>query len=81
LDVISLFTNIPLNLAFESVSNRWAYISKGTKIPKTEFINAIKIILDSTYFRFNNMIYKQKFDTPMGSPLSPVIDIVMQEST
>jgi len=29
---------------------------------------------------FNNKIYKQKFGTPMGSPLSPmIVDIVMQD--
>jgi len=78
LNVISLFSNILLNL--ENISNRWSQISRGTIIPKQEFINAIKIILDSTFFSFNNKIYKQKFGTPMGSPLSPVIaDIVMQD--
>jgi len=80
LDVISLFTNVPLNLALESISNRWSHICRSTKIPKSEFLNAIKIILDSTFFKFNNKIYKQNFGTSMGSPLSPVIaDIVMQD--
>jgi len=37
LDVVSLFTNIPFNLAMDSVFNRWSHISKGTKIPKNEF--------------------------------------------
>jgi hypothetical protein len=36
--------------------------------------------MDSTYFRFDNKFYKQKFGTPMGSPLSPIIaDLVMQD--
>jgi len=78
--VVSLFTNVPLNLALESISNRWSHICRGTNIPKSEFLNAIKIILDSTFFKFNNKIYKQNFGTPMDSPLSPVIaDIVMQD--
>jgi len=80
LDIISLFINIPLNLALKSISNRWSYICRGTKIPKSEFLNARKIILDSIFFKFNNKIYKQNFGTPKGSPLSPVIaDIVMQD--
>jgi len=80
LDVISLFANVPTNIALESISNRWSQIYRGTKIPKSEFLNAIKIILDSTFFKFNNKIYKQNFGTPMGSPLSPIIaDIVMQD--
>jgi len=50
LDVISMFTNIPVNLAIESISNRWVHISKGTKIPKNEFIKALKLILESIFF-------------------------------
>jgi len=34
---------------------------------------ALILILESTYFKFNEIIYKQKFDTPMGFPLSPII--------
>lgn len=37
-------------------------------------------MLSSTYFSFNNTIYKQTHGTPMGSPLSPVIaDITLQD--
>jgi len=80
LDVISLFTNVPMNLALNSINKRWSDISKGTKIPKNEFIKAIELILDSTFFGFNNKIYKQKFGTPMGSPLSPILaDLVLQD--
>jgi len=62
------------------INIKWSHISKGTKIPKNEFLKALKLILESTYFRFNNIIYKQKFGTPMGSPLSPIIaEIVLQD--
>jgi len=80
LDVTSLFTNVPLDLAMDSISERWSYIQRNTKISKNEFLIAIKFVLSSTYFTFNNIIYKQTYGTPMGSPLSPVIaDIVMQD--
>ena len=80
LDVISLFTNVPIDLAVEGIRKRWSYIEKNTKIPIDEFISAIEFILSSTFFSFNNIIYKQTHGMPMGSPLSPIIaDIVMQD--
>jgi len=54
--------------------------NKKTKIPKDEFMLAIEFVLSSTYFIFNNRIYKQTYGTPMGSPLSPIIvDVIMRE--
>jgi len=80
LDVISLFTNIPHDLVIEGINNRWQFIEKETKISKTEFIASVQFILNSTYFTFDNITYKQIFGTPMGSPLSPILaDIVMQD--
>jgi len=82
-DLISLdvvFTNIPINFALDSVTSRWEQIRKGTKIPLPEFINALRKVLDSTFFSFNNKIYKQKFGTPMGSPvLSIIANIIMED--
>jgi len=38
------------------------------------------MILASTYFFFNNIIYKQVFGTPMSSPLSSIIaDMIPQK--
>jgi len=48
--VISLFTNIPQDLAIESIINRWTLIKKNTNIPMENFISAIKLILSSTFF-------------------------------
>jgi len=72
LDVVSLFTNIPQDLAINSIIKRWALIKLKTNIPKDEFLEAIKLILSSTYFVFNKKNL-QTYGTPMGSPLSPVI--------
>ncbi|XP_039312984.1 uncharacterized protein LOC120359472 [Solenopsis invicta] len=50
------------------------------KDKRLSFEPAVQFVLTSTFFTFNNKIYKQTFGVPMGSPLSPVIaDIVMQD--
>jgi len=55
-------------------------VSKGINISKNEILNALKLILESTYFKFNEIIYKQKFGTSMRSPLSLIIaEIVLQD--
>lgn len=81
LDVISLFTNIPTGLAIiDSVCKRWDLIAANCSVPRDEFISAIRFVLNSTFFTFNGRIYQQTYDTPMGSPLSPIIaDIVLQD--
>jgi len=76
LDVVSLFTNIPTNLALDSVDKRCDQISKDTKIPKLEFIFK-RFEKDSTFFTFNGKIYEQLFGTPMGSPI--IANIVMDD--
>jgi len=80
LDIVALFTNIHIELAIKSLNTRWEKIKGGTMIPKGKFLIAVRMVLDSTFFTFNRKFYKQKFGTPMGSPLSPIIaDLVMED--
>lgn len=77
-DVVSLYTNIPATLVIQSITNRWSHISKKTKMNLSQFLYAIRMVLESTSFKFNDIIFEQIFGSPMGSPLSPILaDMVM----
>jgi len=47
LDVVSLFTNIPIDLTIGSVSKRRQLLDKQCNIPKNEFVGAVRFVLDS----------------------------------
>ncbi|XP_071055083.1 uncharacterized protein [Onthophagus taurus] len=78
LDVVSLFTNVPISLVLEIISENFDYVLEHFDVDKDLFFRAISVICDSTYFTFNGVTYKQIFGTPMGSPISPILaQIVM----
>jgi len=79
LDVVSLFTNVPIDMILELLDNKWDLIEPHINISKQELLDAIRFILNSTYFKFNNKIYRQSHGAPMGSPLSPIVaDFALQ---
>jgi len=78
-DVVSLFTNVPIDMVLEIINEKWPYIEIHTNLPLSKFILSIKLVLESTFFHFNNHVYKQTFGTPMGSPLSLVVaNLILQ---
>ena len=80
LDVIFLFTNIPLDLVLISIEKRWYYISKFTELSLEQFKLGIKILMEQTFLKFNYRFYRQTFGTRMGSHISPFLaDFVMQD--
>jgi len=57
-DISSMYSNIPNELALRSVLSRWNLIEKNTSIPFQECKRAISIILNSTFFKFNDEFYE-----------------------
>lgn len=73
LDVISMYTNIPINLANEIVRDRWEELSQFTKLPLQEFERGIGVALSTNYFQFRDKFYNQTHGLAMGAPISSVI--------
>ncbi|KYQ53751.1 hypothetical protein ALC60_07318, partial [Trachymyrmex zeteki] len=46
----STYNKLNVSNSIESIEKRWIYISKNTSIPKKEFLNAISLIINPTYF-------------------------------
>ena len=60
-DVVSMYTNIPTDLVLKSIERRWNLIENKTPIPLREFIKAVMIIINSTFFKFDKKIFKTDF--------------------
>lgn len=73
LDVVNMYPSIPFDLIKSSIKNRWEDIKKCTDIPLKEFLSGLDLLLNTTYFKFNNKFYKQIFGLPMGDPSSPIL--------
>lgn len=78
LDVVSLFTNISLELTLHIIQEEWTRIEQHTNVPIEIFVNIIEFIFSANYFTYDNTCYTMIFGCPMGSCLSPILaNIVM----
>ena len=81
--MVKLFTSVPLKTAKTIVADRVGddcTLGERTSLAVPELMEALDICLESSFFVYNDVIYKQIFDCPMGSSLSPIIaDMVMEE--
>ena len=82
-DVVSLFTNVPRDLAIEVPSQRLALdesLQDRTNLCVQSIVSLLSVCLEATYLSFRGQYYKQKIGTAMGSPVSvTVANMVMEE--
>ncbi|XP_058816886.1 uncharacterized protein LOC131680184 [Topomyia yanbarensis] len=79
LDVVSLYTNVPVDKVYEYVEERWNELQHITTIPWDSFKQAMKTVLEASFFQYDGKYYDQIFGVPMGSPLSPVVANIVME--
>ncbi|XP_055701741.1 uncharacterized protein LOC129801012 [Phlebotomus papatasi] len=81
LDVISLFTNVPIDLVLSEVEVRYHELEVHTNLEKTEILNLLDFCLRSGSFMYEGKFYLQKDGVAMGSPIGPIAaDIAMQRT-
>lgn len=80
-DVVSLFTNVPIEIAIIQVEERYEEFKHLTNIAKQDFLKLLEFaIKDNNYFCYNDVFYKQKKGLAMGNPLSPILaDLVLEK--
>ncbi|XP_076059403.1 uncharacterized protein LOC143036031 [Oratosquilla oratoria] len=73
LDMISLFTNIPVNGTLDAIKRVTENLDDNElPIPKPDYLQVISLSIDFDPFAFNQEEYKQHYGLPMGSPFSAV---------
>ncbi|XP_023314008.1 uncharacterized protein LOC111693520 [Trichogramma pretiosum] len=79
LDVSSLFTSIPEHLVLNALDRRYTELSQS-RLSFDKIRRTTQFLFQNTFFAFNKIYYRQRFGTPMGSPISPLFaDIVMDD--
>ncbi len=71
-DVVSLFTSIPQDLATGVIAKRLERIPDTVDMSNEKLIELLGLCL-KTHFTFDGTTYEQVKGTPMGSPVSSVI--------
>ncbi|XP_072028349.1 uncharacterized protein [Amphiura filiformis] len=87
-DVVSLFTNTPIDQVLDIVKHRLEKESllrvynkeTGFNLTSEDVVKLLDSILTTTYFTFRGKIYRQLFGTAMGSPVSPIATNIFMEA-
>ncbi|XP_068756304.1 uncharacterized protein [Montipora capricornis] len=82
-DVVSLFTAIPVDKAWDYVRKKLEddlSLHSRTNLDIKDIISLLNFVLSNNFFVYNDTIYKQIHGCAMGSPVSPVVaNLCMEE--
>jgi hypothetical protein len=74
IDVVGLYTNIPHDEVGPSIGAALDKYGTAMEIPPLHLlVSIIEHVLQNNVFQFDDVIYKQKFGTAMGTPMAPTI--------
>ena len=87
-DVVSLFTNTPIDQVLDIVKDRLEKEDilkeynkeQGFNLESEDVVQLLQFILTTTYFTFRGKIFRQLFGTAMGSPVSPIAANIFMEA-
>ena len=83
-DVESLFTNVPIDAAVQAALQKLENgpcLADRTTLTPAPIADLLTLVLRSTYFQYNGLIYEQKDGATMGSPVSAVFILVKRYYT
>ena len=75
-DVVSLFTKTPIQETLTIIREcleKDQDLKKRTNLEVDDIMDLTEFIATTTYFSFIGQLFKQKFGTAMGSPVSPIL--------
>ena len=75
-DVVSVFTKTPIQETLTIIRERLDKdqdLKKKTNLEVDDIMDLTEFIATTTYFSFRGQLFKQKFGTAMGSPVSPIL--------
>ena len=73
LDVVSLFTNVPVDDVLTFLENKLSEYQEQFPLPVSKIVALVRLCVSTNYFSFQNEFYRQKFGCAMGGNLSPVL--------